>query len=53
MIQMRVFRDAKARVAHTVCEDVLETHDYEGLGHLASGAEFRDMYTFLEKIIPA
>jgi hypothetical protein len=51
-MQMRVFRVAKARVSHTVGEDVLETHEYEGLGHVASGAEFGDMCTFLEKIIP-
>jgi len=49
MMQMRVFRDAKARVSHTAGEDVLK---YKGLGHVVSGAEFRDMCTFLEKIIP-
>jgi hypothetical protein len=51
-VQMRVFRDAKARIAHTVGEDAVETHEYEGLGHVTSGAEIRDMCNFLEMLIP-
>ena len=50
--QMRVYRDTKARVAHTVGEEVLETYEYEGMGHVTSGAEFRDMCGFLEKVVP-
>ena len=49
---MRIFRDAKARVAKTVGEEALEAHEYE-LGHVTSGPEFRDMCDFLEKIVPA
>ncbi len=35
-----------------VSEDLLELHEYEGLGHSASGAVFRDMCAWLEKIVP-
>jgi len=52
LVPMRVFRDCKARVANTVGEDVLEAHEYEGMGHSTCGAEFRDMCAFLEAIIP-
>lgn len=52
LVPMRVFRDAKARIESTVGEDVVESHEYEGLGHVTSGVEFRDMCTFLEKIVP-
>jgi hypothetical protein len=50
---MRVFRDTKARVAKTVGDAALEAHEYEGMGHVTSGPEFRDMCDFLEKIVPA
>jgi hypothetical protein len=49
---MRVFRDTKERVALTVGEGFLETHEYEGMGHVTSGPEFRDMCTFLERVVP-
>ncbi len=49
---MRVYRDTKARVAHTVGEAVLESHEYEGMGHVTCGPEFRDMCAFLEKVVP-
>jgi lysophospholipase-2 len=50
---MRVFRDTKARVAKTVGDAALEAREYEGMGHVTSGPEFRDMCEFLEKIVPA
>lgn len=53
LVPMRVYRDTKARVAQTVGEEMLETHEYEGMGHVASGPEFRDMSEFLEKVVPA
>jgi len=52
LVPMRVFRDAKARIESTVGEGVVESHEYEGLGHVTSGVEFRDMCTFLEKVVP-
>lgn len=52
LVPMRVFRDAKARIESTVGKEVVESHEYEGLGHVTSGEEFRDMCIFLEKIIP-
>ena len=51
LVPMRVFRDAKARVARTVGEEQVEAHEYQGMGHVTSGPEFRDMCTFLEKLI--
>ena len=49
---MRIFRDTKARVIATVGEDLIEAHEYDGMGHVASGLEFRDMCTFLESVLP-
>jgi hypothetical protein len=46
------YRDTKARVAHTVGEEVLETYEYEGMGHVTSGPEFMDMCAFLERVVP-
>jgi predicted esterase len=53
LVPMRVFRDAKARVVQTAGEDTMEVHEYEGLGHGTRGDEFREMCTFLERVIPA
>jgi lysophospholipase-2 len=52
LIPMRVFRDTKARVEKIVGEGVVESHEYEGMGHVTSGLEFRDMCEFLEKLVP-
>ncbi|KAK0111255.1 hypothetical protein ONS95_001627 [Cadophora gregata] len=52
LVPMRIFRDARERVKYTIGEENLESHEYEGLGHTASGAMFRDMCGFLEKMIP-
>ena len=52
LIPMRVFRDARERVKYTVGEENLESQEYEGLGHTASGRMFRDMCGFLENIVP-
>ncbi|KAG0650544.1 Acyl-thioesterase 1 [Hyphodiscus hymeniophilus] len=52
LVPMRVFRDTKMRVEGTVGESMVESHEYEGLGHVTSGVEFRDMCLFLEKILP-
>ncbi|KAH7333369.1 Alpha/Beta hydrolase protein [Rhexocercosporidium sp. MPI-PUGE-AT-0058] len=52
LVPMRVFRDARERVRYTVGEGSVDSHEYEGLGHTASGAVFRDMCGFLEKVIP-
>jgi fermentation-respiration switch protein FrsA (DUF1100 family) len=52
LVPMRVFRDTKARVAHTAGEEVLETHEYQGMSHVLSGPELRDMCNFLERIVP-
>ncbi|KAN0110571.1 acyl-protein thioesterase 1 [Hyaloscypha variabilis] len=52
LVPMRVFRDTKARVVYTVGEGVLESHEYEGMGHVTCGPEFRDMCEFLEKVLP-
>ncbi|CZR58464.1 uncharacterized protein PAC_08356 [Phialocephala subalpina] len=52
LVPMRVFRDTKARVERTIGEEALESKEYEGMGHVTSGAEFRDICTFLEKILP-
>jgi hypothetical protein len=49
---MRVFRDAKSRIEKVVGGDVMECKEYEGMGHVTSGAEFRDMCGFLEKVVP-
>lgn len=52
LVPMRVFRDTKARVVRTVGEEALQAKEYEGMGHVTSGAEFRDICTFLEKVVP-
>jgi len=52
LVPMRVFRDAKVRIAETVGEEALEVHEYEQ-GHITSGLEFRDLCDFLEKVVPA
>ncbi|KAE9372423.1 acyl-protein thioesterase 1 [Stipitochalara longipes BDJ] len=52
LVPMRVFRDTKARVGYTIGEGVLESHEYEGMGHATCGPEFRDMCEFLEKVLP-
>lgn len=53
LVPTRVFRDAKKRIEDFVGEDVLEVKVYEGLGHVTRGDEFRDMCSFLERILPA
>jgi len=40
------------RLAGIVGDELVERHEYDGLGHVASGAVLRDMCTFLEKILP-
>lgn len=52
LVPMRVFRDTKKRVERTVGEEMVESKEYEGMGHVTSGAEFRDICTFLEKLVP-
>jgi predicted esterase len=52
LVPMRVFRDAKSRVEKVAGEEVMECREYEGMGHVTSGAEFRDMCGFLEKVVP-
>jgi len=52
LVPMRVFRDTKARLEYTVGEGVLESHEYQGMGHVTCGPEFKDMCEFLEKILP-
>ena len=52
LVPMRVFRDTKVRIKSTVGEEAVESHEYEGMGHVTSGVEFRDMCTFLEKVVP-
>jgi lysophospholipase-2 len=52
LVPMRVFRDAKASIESTVGEGVVESHEYEGMGHVTSGVELRNMCTFLEKVVP-
>jgi predicted esterase len=53
LVPMRVFRDTKAKVENTVGEGQVESHEYEGLGHVTSGGEFKDMCVFLERLVPA
>ncbi|PVH74038.1 alpha/beta-hydrolase, partial [Cadophora sp. DSE1049] len=52
LVPMRVFRDARERVRYTVGEENVESYEYDGVGHAASGKMFRDMCGFLEKIVP-
>ena len=52
LVPMRVFRDTKARVSQTVGMEQIEAHEYQGMGHVTSGPEFRDMCAFLEEVIP-
>ena len=52
LVPMRVFRDTKARVTRTVGEEALESREYEGMSHVCSGPELRDVCAFLEKIVP-
>lgn len=52
MVPKFVFRETKRRVGQMVAEAVLESHEYQDLAHSTSGAELRDMCTFLEKILP-
>ncbi|KAH6706241.1 Phospholipase/carboxylesterase/thioesterase [Leptodontidium sp. MPI-SDFR-AT-0119] len=52
LVPMRIFRNARERVMYTVGEGNVDSHEYQGLGHTASGAMFRDMCGFLEKVIP-
>jgi len=53
LVPMRVYRDTKARLEKIVGESMLEAREYEGMGHVTSGAEFRNMCDFLEEIVPA
>lgn len=52
LVPMRIFRDARERVKGTVGEERVDSHEYQGLGHTASGAMFRDMCGFLEGVVP-
>jgi len=52
LVPMRVFREARKRVEKTVGEEMVEVHEYAGMGHVTSGPEFRDMCAFLEKVVP-
>lgn len=52
LVPMRVFRDTKARVERTVGEGVVEGHEYQGMGHVTSGVELRDVCAFLERLVP-
>ncbi|CZS91822.1 uncharacterized protein RAG0_02364 [Rhynchosporium agropyri] len=52
LVPVRIFRETKERIVFTVGEDRVEGYEYQGLGHTANGAMFRDMYNFLEKVIP-
>lgn len=51
LVPVRVFREYAEKLKATVGEGV-EIRSYEGMGHATSGAEFRDMCSFLEKILP-
>lgn len=51
LVPMRVFRDTRERVRYTVGEEMVESREYEGMGHVASGLEFRDMCGFLEAVL--
>ena len=52
LIPMRIFRDTKMRLERIVGEGVLEPKVYEGMGRVTCGAEFRDMCSFLERVVP-
>ncbi|CZT47692.1 uncharacterized protein RSE6_08280 [Rhynchosporium secalis] len=52
LVPVGIFRETKERIVFTVGEDRVEGYEYQGLGHTANGAMFRDMYNFLEKVIP-
>lgn len=52
LVPMRVFREAKGKVEKIVSENKVRVEVYEGMGHVASGAEFRDMCGFLEEVLP-
>jgi len=50
MVPVRIYRDYVPRVEAMIGE--VEAHTYEGMAHVTSGLEFRDMCNFLEKIVP-
>lgn len=52
LVPVRMFRRSKEKVGKIVGEKMLEAHEYEGMGHVTSGVEFKDMCEFLEKLIP-
>lgn len=51
LVPMRVFRECKETVEKMVGGDLVETHEYEGMGHATCGPEFRDMCAFLESVL--
>lgn len=53
LVPMRVFRDTKKRIEAVVGEEGLEAKTYEGMGHVFSGAELRDVCVFLEGFVDA
>lgn len=52
MVPIRIFRDHKLQIERMAGEGSVEAHEYEGLGHITSGKELRDVCAFLEKVVP-
>ena len=48
---MRLFYTTKNSVKDVVGEESMGTREYEGIGHICSDPELRDMCTFLEKVV--
>jgi predicted esterase len=53
LVPVRIYRETKERIEKMLGQSSLEGHEYDGLGHVSCGAEFRDMCAFLEKAVPA
>lgn len=52
LVPVRIFRDDKLRIEKMVGEGSVEAHEYEGMGHVTSGLELRDVCSFLEGVVP-
>lgn len=53
LVPMRVYRETLKRVQGIVGEEGVEGKVYEGMGHVFSGAELRDVCGFLEGVVGA
>lgn len=52
LLPLRIFRSSKDKVERAVGSDMVEAHEYEGMGHTVTGEVLGDMCSFLEAVVP-